>query len=173
MLLFVGFFFRARRRAAFFQSLRLATGAVIISGFVALTLSPMLCARILSHSKEETGLRKMLATGFDRLASGYATLLKPSLRRPGLMMFVGVAWVVLGVALLRVIEREFIPTEDRGAIPVFTRVPEGSTIEYMDRYQHEVEQLVMATPEIAKSFSVIALGIGTPGPVNEGAIFSS
>lgn len=147
--------------------------AVAISGFVALTLSPMLCARILKRSEEETGVRAMLATGFDRMAAGYARLLRPVLRRPGLTMLVGVAWVALGIGLLRTIETEFIPIEDRGAIPAFTRVPEGSTIAYMDHYQKLVEDLVLATPEIAKSFSVIALGIGTPGPVNEGALFSS
>jgi multidrug efflux pump len=147
--------------------------AVAISGFVALTLSPMLCARILSHSKEETGVRALLASSFDRLAAGYARLLQPTLRHTGLTMLVGVAWVGLGLVLLRGIESEFIPTEDRGAIPSFTRVPEGSTIDYMDRYQHQVEEMVLATPEVAKAFSVIALGIGTAGPVNEGALFSS
>jgi hydrophobe/amphiphile efflux-1 (HAE1) family protein len=147
--------------------------AVAISGFVALTLSPMLCARILTHSKEETGVRAMLADGFERMASAYARSLRPILRRPGLTMLVGAAWVVLGIGLLRIIETEFIPIEDRGAVPAFTRVPEGSTIEYMDRYQRQVEKLILDTPEIAKSFSVIALGVGTPGPVNEGALFSS
>jgi multidrug efflux pump len=82
-------------------------------------------------------------------------------------------WVLFGIGLVRVMEREFIPTADRGAFRAFTRAPEGSTIDYTDRYQRQVEQAVIAVPEVDKAFSVVALGIGTPGLVNEGAIFAS
>ncbi len=147
--------------------------AVGISGFVALTLSPMLCARILRHSAAEHGVRALLARGFDGLASGYSLLLRPLLRHTGLTLLVGALWVAAGLFLMRTIPREFIPLSDRGAIPAFIRAPEGSTVEYTDRYQRQVEKQVLAVPEVEKAFSVIALGIGTPGMVNEGAIFAS
>jgi multidrug efflux pump len=56
---------------------------------------------------------------------------------------------------------------------VFTRSPEGSTIEYTARYQKQAEDMILDTPEIIKAFSVVALGIGMPGLVNEGAFFTT
>jgi multidrug efflux pump len=146
--------------------------AVAISGFVALTLSPTLCARILRHRPREEGVRAALARGFDALATGYGRTLKPVLGRTGTTLALGALWVVLGLFLLRASDREFIPTADRGAFQVFTRAPEGSTIEYTARYQEQVEEAVLTMPEVEKAFSVVALGIGTPGVVNEGAFFA-
>ena len=56
---------------------------------------------------------------------------------------------------------------------VFTQAPEGSTIEYMDRYQAEAERMLRGLPEVERVFSVIALGIGTPGLVNQGVLIAS
>jgi len=147
--------------------------AVAISGFVALTLSPMLCARILRRHAPERGIKASLARGFDALANAYGRLLRPVLTHPKTTLLVGGLWVAIGFLLLGVIPREFIPTADRDAARVLMRAPEGSTIDYTDRYQHAVEQMVLAVPEVVKAFSVVALGIGTPGLVNEGAIFAS
>ncbi len=147
--------------------------AVGISGFVALTLSPMLCARVLKQGGEETGLRAWLARGFEALSAGYGRWLRPVLRHPALTLLGGLAWVATGLLLLGIIEREFIPVADREAVRTIIRAPEGSTLEYTDRYQYEVEKTVLAVPEVEKAFSVVALGIGTPGLVNEGAIFAS
>ncbi|MDX2167006.1 MAG: efflux RND transporter permease subunit [Deltaproteobacteria bacterium] len=147
--------------------------AVAISGFVALTLSPMLCARVLRHSGAETGLKAVLARGFDSLSRGYDWTLGLLLARPWLPIVYGVLWVAAGAWLLGVIPREFIPTSDRAGLRVFVRAPEGSTIDYTSRYQLAVEQAAHSYPEVDKAFSVVALGIGTPGLVNEGAIFAS
>jgi multidrug efflux pump len=147
--------------------------AVAISGFVALTLSPMLCARILRHSGVETGLKALLARGFDSLSRGYDWTLGLLLARPAMPIIYGVLWVAAGIWLLGVIPREFIPTSDRAGLRIFVRAPEGSTIDYTSRYQYAVERATHAYPEINKAFSVVALGIGTPGLVNEGAIFAS
>ncbi|HYD50364.1 MAG TPA: efflux RND transporter permease subunit, partial [Terriglobales bacterium] len=147
--------------------------SVAISGFVALTLSPMLCARILRHSGEERGLKLALARGFDRMADAYGSLLERALRFRGTVLLIGLIWVGLGVFLLRIIPSEFIPMEDRGSLLAFTRAPEGSTIEYTDTYQRQIEEIVARVPEIDRAFSVVALGLGTPGQVNEGAMFAS
>jgi multidrug efflux pump len=147
--------------------------AVAISGFVALTLSPMLCARILRHSAAEHGIKALLARGFDGLAVGYARVLRALVTRPLLPIVAGVAWVLFGVALLQVVPREFIPMADRGGLRIFSRAPEGSTIEYTDRYQRAVESVVLQYPEIDRAFAVVALGIGTPGLVNEAGIFAN
>jgi multidrug efflux pump len=147
--------------------------AVAISGFVALTLSPSLCARVLRPSQEEKGIRAKLESGFEALAAGYNRLLTPAVRAHGRTVGAGVAWVALGIVLLQFVPREFVPYADRANLMIFTRAPEGSTIEYTGRYQKQAEEMVLDMPEISKAFSVVALGIGTPGLVNEGAFFTT
>ena len=149
--------------------------AVAISGFVALTLSPALCARVLRHGTAEHGVKATLARFFEDLAAGYGALLRPCVRRRGAAIGFGAAWFALGFLLLATgaIPREFIPDSDRGGFFVFTRAPEGSTVEYTDRYQHEIEGIVRGVPELDRTFSVVALGIGAPGLVNEGVVIGS
>jgi multidrug efflux pump len=146
--------------------------AVAISGFVALTLSPMLCARILRSETAERGVRAALGRMFERLSDGYSWSLGHLLRHSPVVLLVGVLWVGLGILLLRTAKTEFIPLADQGAVRIFTQAPEGSTMEYTDRYQKAAEGIVLSTPEVAKAFSVVAFGIGVPGAVNEGAMFA-
>ncbi|MCL4684468.1 efflux RND transporter permease subunit [Myxococcota bacterium] len=149
--------------------------AVAISGFVALTLSPALCARVLRPAHTETGIKRRLEQGSEWLTQTYAALLRPTFRRRFATIAVGVLWFALGLGMLLggVVDREFIPASDRGGFFVFTQAPEGATIDYTDRYQREVEELVLALPEHARSLSVIALGLGTPGLVNEGIVIGT
>ncbi len=147
--------------------------AVAVSGFVALTLSPMLCARVLRSEAREGRLSRALARGFEALAGAYGRALGGALRRPGAVVAAGALWVALGLWLLGVVPREFIPTADRSAVVTMTRAPEGATISYTDRYQRQAEAIVRSLPEVRRNFSVLALGIGVPGKVNEGAFFTS
>ena len=146
--------------------------AVAISGFVALTLTPTLCARILRPVREETGIQKRLRDLIESARSGYARLLGPALNRVSLVIGLGAAWVALGVPLLGWIEREFVPTSDRGGIQTFTRSPQGASLEYLNRYQEEVEQILLSVPEIKTSFSIVGLGFNRPPDVTTGIIFS-
>ncbi len=147
--------------------------AVAISGFVAITLTPALGARVLKAHPAEHGVKKLLADAFERLASLYTATLRPALERPLLVVGAGAVWVALGFLLLSVIPREFVPPADRALVLSFVRAPEGSTIDYTARYQKQVEKIVFGTPEVARSFSVVSLGMGGPGLVNEGVLFTS
>jgi multidrug efflux pump len=147
--------------------------AVGISGFVALTLTPSLGARVLRGHQEEHGVKRALANGFERIASGYTTLLRPTLRRPQLALAGGLVWVALGFVLLYTVPSELVPQADRGSFFSLIRAPEGSTLEYTARYQAEIDETVRAVPEVVRNFSVVSLGIGTPGLVNEGAMFTT
>ncbi|HWP64566.1 MAG TPA: efflux RND transporter permease subunit [Candidatus Limnocylindria bacterium] len=147
--------------------------AVGISGFVALTLSPMLCSRILRPHRPDHGLKRVLALALDRLTSGYARLLGTALAHRRVLLAAGALWVLLGVWLLGRVPREFIPPDDRGSVRTFYRAPEGSTLEYMDRYMRQAEAIVLDTPEVAKTFSVLPLGRGRPGQVTEGGMFAT
>ncbi len=149
--------------------------AVAISGFVALTLSPALCARVLRPVRSETGIKRALERGSQWLTDSYAKGLRPTFRLRFAVLGVGALWFALGLVMLvaGVVEREFIPPSDRGGFFVFTQAPEGATIDYTDRYQREVEDIVLALPEFQRSFSVIALGLGVPGLVNEGIVIGT
>jgi multidrug efflux pump len=150
--------------------------AVAISGFVALTLSPALCALVLRPARQEHGVTLALARASDALTQGYTRLLRPTLAHRGSMLAIGALWFGLGLVMMLtgVVEREFIPPADRGGFFVFTRAPEGSTIDYANRYQRQVEAKVeAAVPELDRYFSVIALGLGAPGLVNEGIVIGS
>jgi len=147
--------------------------AILISGFVALTLSPALCALVLRERPRDRGVKARLAAALARLGEAYAGALGPVLRRPGVWLAVGVAWVALGAILYTRMPEELIPSDDRATVLVFNQAPEGATLDYTDRYQREAEKVVAAQPETEGIFSVVALGLGTPGLVNEAFLWVS
>jgi len=144
-------------------------GSVIISGFVALTLTPMLCAKILRVPPRHGVLYRALESGFDHLASGYARTLALALRHRGSVV-AGTVLVTLGAVLVfRTLEREFVPPEDRGWFFSFIIAPEGSSLAYTDEYQRRAEAIQAKTPEIESYFSVVNIGDG----VSRGIIFTN
>ena len=147
--------------------------AVAISGFVALTLSPMLCARVLRRSRKENPLKTAFSSGVERLAGVYQSALEKALAHRPWVLLVGAAWVGLGVFALDRIAREFIPTADRSTVVTIMEAPEGSTIDYTGRYMDQAEDILFATPEVMRSFAVVAPGLGGPGRVNQAAMFTS
>ena len=144
-------------------------GSVIISGFVALTLTPMLCAKILRVPPRHGTLYRILENGFNRLASGYARTLVLALRHR--LIVVGVAVLVMASAVLvfRSLKREFVPAEDRGWFFSFIIAPEGSSLAYTDEYQRRAEAIQAKTKGINSFFSVVNIGDG----VSRGIIFTN
>ncbi|MGE4608182.1 MAG: efflux RND transporter permease subunit, partial [Myxococcota bacterium] len=147
--------------------------ALAVSGFVAVTLSPALCALIVRRNPKPTGVKRLLARMVDSWSAAYNTALRSVLRRPLVWVLVGFGWLGFGVLLWGQIEEELIPKSDRASVLVWTQAPEGSTINYMDRYQRATEDLLLDVPEVEHVFSVIALGLGTPGLVNQGILIVS
>jgi len=133
-------------------------GSVAISGFVALTLTPMLCARILRVPTQHHRLYLALEHAFDDLASGYARALGWAVRRRGVIVGIGVGAVAVAVLTFRSLKREFVPAEDRGQFQVTLEGPEGSTVAFTDGYQRLVEQIVDSLPEVANVFSIVGRG---------------
>src|SRR5262249_61414484 len=82
--------------------------ALLVSGFVAVTLSPALCARVLRQGEHEreSALKRAFGRFFEVLAAAYAPWLGPVLRHPGPSVPIGAAWVGLGVLLLPTIDQE-------------------------------------------------------------------
>ena len=105
-------------------------GSVVISGFVALTLTPMLSAKILRVPKSHGRVYKSLERAFDAIADRYARLLDRALRHRWATVVGGVAVVLLSVIMFRSLEREFVPPEDRGYFVIFSVAPEGASLAY-------------------------------------------
>jgi multidrug efflux pump len=134
-------------------SLTLA-GAVLVSGFVALTLSPMMCSVLLKH-EEKHGKTFLLIEGFlNWLNAGYKRVLTAALNRRWIVV-VGFVLVALScVALLNVLKSELAPVEDRGVILGVFSGPDGATLDYTDKYARQIEDIYSKTENIERFFVV-------------------
>jgi multidrug efflux pump len=144
-------------------------GSVIISGFVALTLTPMLCAKILRVPPRHGTLYRILENGFNRLASGYARTLAFALSHRLIVVGLAALVTVGAVLVFRTLKREFVPPEDRGWFFSFIIAPEGSSLGYTDEYQKRAEAIQAKTAGINSFFSIVNIGDG----VSRGIIFTN
>lgn len=142
-------------------------GSVIISGFVALTLTPMLCAKILRVPKSHGGVYKALERGLDWMATTYATTLAWAVRRQWVIIGGAVASLLLAFVTFKALKSEFIPAEDRGFFMAMTIAPQGATVQYTDTYQKQVEAVMAGVPDINSYFSIVGFG----GDVSGGFVF--
>ena len=144
-------------------------GAVVVSGFVALTLTPMLCAKILRVPQRHGALYRMLERGFNALASGYARTLRAAIRHRWAVVG-GVVLLTAGAGVVfRSLKREFVPPEDKGWFFSIIIAPEGSSLAYTDGYQRQAEAVLSQTKDVASYFSVVNIG----GGVSRGMIFTN
>ncbi len=151
-----------------FKEFGIAVAAsVAISGFVALTLTPMLCAKILRVPPRHGALYQVLERSFHAIATGYQRALGATLRHRG--VFLTAVGVLVGVAVVVFLnlKHEFVPPEDRGQIIISITAPEGSTLGYTDQYLRQVEALLKNIPEVDNSSSGVSWG---GGPVNSGYV---
>ena len=147
--------------------------AVLISGFVALTLTPMLSSKILKplHGTSSSWASRSFDAFFDWLNQLYGRVLRGAMRRPRLMIAGAVAAIALSVVLIKILPSELVPVEDRGIGFGIVIAPEGATLEYTDRYMREVESRLLALPERKGLFTALGLGFGGPGNVTNGFMF--
>ncbi len=144
------------------------SAAVIVSSWVALTLTPMSSAKILRVPKSHGKIFMVLERGFTGIASGYKRALQVALNHRLLVLGGAVVSILIAVVVFRSLEREFLPPEDRGFFVTFVVAPEGSSKEYTDEYQKQVEAVFATVPEIEMYFSIVGFG----GRVNNGIIFT-
>ena len=148
-------------------------GSVMISAFVALSLSPMMAARILKPVQRERHGRLFLAfeAFFDGMTRLYQRLLHWSLGHRWVILGLAVASLALMVVTYSALEQEFLPEEDKGRLLCFVVAPEGSTSEYTDRMVRKMEDILQRLPEAQSFGSVVAPGFNGPGQANSGIIF--
>ena len=161
--------------------------SVIVSGFVALSLVPMMCSKLLRHDhswvyrKTEPFFVGMTST-YRRMLAGILTkqLFRIPLSSGRALRFDGRILVVVGFFLVigcmywlfSHLKAELSPEEDRSMFLAFVIAPEGSSMQYTDSYMHQVEDITKGVPEIDTMFAVVAPGLERPNPVNLGVAFA-
>jgi multidrug efflux pump len=144
-------------------------GAVIISSFVALTLTPMLATRLLKKRARQPWLYTMTEPFFRALAASYREMLTGILRRRWLALPIIIGCVGIVALFLDLLPRELAPLEDRSSISISTRGPEGATFAYMDRFMDQLNALfVQEVPETEATVTVTAPGYSAASSVNSG-----
>src|SRR3989441_6049706 len=147
-------------------------GAVVISGFVALTLTPMLCAKILRMQDQHGKVFQMFEHGFNALAERYAKLLRRAVDHRAAVLLGTLAIVAVSVFAFLLyprtrLQKELIPDDDRGFFLVVVRGPEGASLPYTDGYVRQVEQIIGRTPGVNGYFTIVG---GFAGGVNSAFI---
>lgn len=147
--------------------------SVMISTFVALTLAPMICARVLKHH-DANGKKGILITfehWINKQRDYYQKFLRFSLKNTFFVILMCVGVVASSVWLFQQLESEFLPDEDKGRLFIIAIAPEGSTSEYTDRMVRKMEVIIADTPEVQGFFTAVALARGGPGQAAQGLSF--
>jgi len=129
-------------------------GAVLVSGFVALTLSPMMCSKLLRHRQRHSAVYNVIERGMDAMTAGYRRLLRLSLRGSVVVVLLALGTAAAAWLLFGTLKSELSPTEDQGTVIGVGIAPEGSTVAYTDRYARMMEKVYAETPDIERYFVV-------------------
>ncbi len=136
-------------------------GAVVVSGFTALTLTPMMSSKLLRHSDSKNIFARVIERFLTALDSGYRRLLSSVISVRWMMMAVALGVAVGGGYLFTNLKSELSPTEDRGTIMVQGSAPEGASYAYTSRYAADVAEILSGVPELKSSLMIVGAGDAT------------
>jgi len=142
--------------------------AILVSGVVSLTLTPMLCSRFLKPPSEQHGRFFMASEHvFERVLAAYERSLRWVMaHRPVALVFSAAILVATGI-LFRIVPTGFIPSQDNGQISVTTEAAQGTSFDAMVRHQRAVAAIVQRDPYVAGFMSAV----GSFGAANQGRMF--
>ena len=147
--------------------------AVIFSSIVALTLTPMLCSKLLDTSNS----LDLEPTVVSKFRNYYKKSLMDSQNNPKKVYIFSLVMILISILIFQFINKELAPTEDRGVFIIIVSTPEGSTLQYTDNIVKEVESTLepyKEKEEIQTIFAVVAPGFsGEPGAVNTAYLFAT
>ena len=149
-------------------------GSVVVSAFVALTLSPMMAARVLKehdHQRRKIFLLRWFESVLGYFTRIYEQSLRWSLGHRFVVVLVAAGSLWLTFEAFRRLEGEFLPEEDKSRLLCFLFGPEGSTSEYTDRQVRKAEGLLAKVPEVEAYGSVTAFALAGPGSANQAIVF--
>ena len=158
-------------------------GAVVVSGFVALTLTPMMCSQLLKHNPKpnwfDRTMEKLLTAMADRYGRALRWVVTARVgggRNRALGMVLQARWIVVAVMLISAgaialvfpsMKSELSPLEDRGTILANIEAPDGATLEYTNRYARAIERLGDKYPEFDRIFA----NVGNPTVSQASVVF--
>ena len=135
-------------------------GAVIVSGFVALTLTPMMCSKLLRHTAQPTRFDRVMERLLGGMTRGYGRALSWTLVHRWVVLLVMLASAAGSYQLYTTAKSELSPLEDRGVISMPVRAPDGATLEYTARYLDAIERITSQYPEFDRRFMFVGGGGG-------------
>jgi len=149
------------------------SGAVIISAFVALTLTPAMAARVLKplEGVKHGSLFNWFERGFSALSRLYGHGLRWALHHRIFMLMVTVGTMVVMFFAYKGLEQDFLPLEDKSRMFCIVFTPNGSTSEFTDRQLQKAEKIVASVPEVETFGAMVAPAFAGPGQANMGVIF--
>jgi multidrug efflux pump len=157
--------FSPGRTGKLFTEFALAlAGAVIVSGFIALTLTPMMCSKLLKHNPKPPFYDRWIENGLNKITNSYAWMLSGALKARWIVVLIMLASIATSAYIYSTIKKELAPLEDRGVILNIVNAPDGSTLDYTTRYTNALERIGMGVPEFDRVFTVA--GNPTVGQAN-------
>ncbi|MBP9591831.1 MAG: efflux RND transporter permease subunit, partial [Steroidobacteraceae bacterium] len=144
--------------------------AVLFSSLVALTLTPMMCSKLLAGSAQRSWLSGAVDVFFRRLSARYDSLLRRLMLRPWLVVGTTIAAMAVAALLFRTLSSELAPAEDRGMMMFGLTGPEGASLEYMDRHARVAEAILMreiAAGDVVRVNARIPGGFGGASEMNQ------
>jgi HAE1 family hydrophobic/amphiphilic exporter-1 len=144
------------------------TVGVLVSLFVSMTLTPMLCSRYLQVSTEHGRFYRTLENLFLRMEHEYRRLIGYALLHRWKIVLFTLATVFSSGLFFSLVGKSFLPPEDEGRFMVTVKTPLGSSIDYTNERMGEIEKILASHKEVASYFTFIALG--QQGQVNQGSI---
>jgi HAE1 family hydrophobic/amphiphilic exporter-1 len=144
--------------------------AIVISGVVSVTLTPMLCSRFLTAGKsaEHGRFYHWSENTFNRVQSYYERSLRWGIRHEGVIFGVFLLSVVATIGLFMVSKEDFIPSSDTGMITAFTEASDSTSFTQMEKYQKQAVAIISRDPNVAGVLSFV--GGGARSGSNEGRI---
>ena len=155
------------------------TAAILVSGLVSLTLTPMLCSRFLkphgaglpAGTSAHGRLYAWSEQAFGRVQKFYERTLHLSLRHRVAVVSIAALMAVLTVGLVKVLPQGFIPTDDTGIVLVFTEAAQDISFEEMVRHQQAAAAIVAQQPYVAAMMSAMGSGGAVSATPNQGRVF--
>jgi multidrug efflux pump len=144
--------------------------AVLFSMVISLTLTPVMCSKILDEDMDSSAVSRKAEAAFERLSQFYRRVLESSLNRPLAIVALFAVIVVAAGGFFLIIPQEFTPREDRGTFNIQIRAPEGASSEYTDRQVRQVSNLVRPYVEKGEVRHLIEMVQG--GQLSEGSVFA-
>lgn len=145
--------------------------AVIASTLVALTLTPMLCSRLLKVPASHGLAFQVSERIFGGIERVFRSVLHWAFRHRILTVLLGIGMFGVGLVLLQFVSQEFQPVEDRSAFMIAIETPEGATLSETDAFARQIEEILANTPEVSHQFLGIGMSQGGPGRPNRGQAF--